>query len=411
MKRCFIVLCLSIFLLLCGGCRDRNDIDQLAIVIGLGIDRVSKSDPILVTVQIVNPAATKSPATEGGGGSESPFITFTSQGKSVGEAIRNLARISPRQLFFSHNKVVVLGKAFAESDISEAMDYFSRNREFRRTSRVVVAEQTARQVLETKTNIEKLPSLGLDLMLTSRDQIYIYPIILNDFLLHLKSDFGISYAPLVALRDIDQEIKPLLQQGNEKQTANPDEKTKKIYLAEMVVFKNNRLTGILDESDSKSLMWLINKVIGDIIVIPYHSDQGEDNFTVDIYEGHSKITPHITDNDITMEIVCSGNAKLRQSGDLSPQQKDLEIYKTMERETEQILKSRLEKTIATAQKMNVDFIGFGRHIHNDNPSEWHRIRNDWDQRFPVIKYTVTCKITISKAGITKGSAISKDYED
>lgn len=204
-RRLLLLNLLLLFSVLSGGCRDRNDVDDLAIVIGVGVDRVPGREPILVTAQVVNPAATHIPGAGGGGDQEKPFITLTGQGQSYGEAIRNLAKAFPRKLFFSHNKIVVLGKNFAEADISEAMDYMERDREFRRINWILVAEKTANEVLETKMDIEKLPAQGVYTLLTSKDQTFVYPINRNDFLLQLKSDSRVSYAPFIRLRDMKKE--------------------------------------------------------------------------------------------------------------------------------------------------------------------------------------------------------------
>lgn len=413
MRSKLIVSSVLLFLLLnFSGCRDRHNVDELAVVIGVGIDRVSGEEPIMVTAQVVNAGMIKSPGTEGGGGGDSkPVIILTSQGKSFLEAIRNLSRTSPRRLFFSHNKIIVLGKNFAESDIAEVMDYLQRDREFRRTNLILVAEQTAKEVLAAKMDVEKLSALGLHIWLNSKYQTFVYSINLNDFLLKLINDVGVSYAPLVSLKDTDQESKLKLEQTTGKPVENSDKKHHaQIYLQEMAVFKNNHLIGTLNENETKSLLWLTNKLKEDTIVVPYQTAEGETEFTIDILKETSKIIPHITtDGEINMEIVCQGEAALHEAGDLSPQVKDLQIYKWIEQETAKIVKTRLEQTINKAQnELKADFLGFGNQIHNYHPAEWHIIQEEWDQRFPEVQYNITVQVTINNAGIINGSAISKE---
>ncbi|WP_373665506.1 Ger(x)C family spore germination protein [Sporomusa silvacetica] len=394
-----------------GGCRDMNNVDELAIVLGVGIDRVRGTEPILLTVQIVNTSA-KGPGGEGGG-QDTQFITLTSQGKSLLDAERNLAKTSSRKVFFSHNKIVVLGKNFTASDISEAMDYIQRNREFRRTNLIVVAEQTAKEVLETKLDMEKLPMLGLHDMLVSKNQLFIYPVNINDFLLNLKTDIGISYASVVNLLDVTKENKIKQDQVAEKSGESSGTKgSTKIHLDKIAIFKNNRLVGTLTEQESIGFLWLINKLKRDTVVIPFPIAEEEKGISLDIIKGNSKIIPHITDKGITMEVVCTGEAELREAGYLSEQLKDLQIYKQLEQEAEKVLKAKVEQTIVRAQQdLKADFIGFGNQIHNYNPTEWHLIKADWEQRFPKIQYTITCHVTMRKAGIIKGSATLRNDEE
>lgn len=410
-----LTIVFSVFVLLnvfIGGCRDMNNVDELAIVLTVGLDRVRGTEPILLTVQIVDTSA-KGPGGEGSGGQDTPFITLTSQGKSLLDAERNLAKTSARKLFFSHNKIVVLGKNFTASDISEAMDYIQRNREFRRTNLIVVAEQTAKEVLETKLDLEKLPALGLHDMLVAKNQPFIYPVNINDFLLNLKTDIGVSYTPVVSLQAVTQENNVQQEQAAGKPEDSSGAKgSAKLHLDKMAIFKNNHLVGTLNEQESIGLLWLINKLKRDTVVIPFPIADEDKEFSVEILKGNSKIIPHITDKGITMEVVCTGEAELREAGYLREQLKDLQIYRQLEQETEKILKAQVEQTIVRAQHdLKADFIGFGNQIHNYNPTEWRQIKADWDQRFPEIQYTITFHVTMRKAGIIKGSATLRNSEE
>ncbi|VBB05144.1 spore germination gerac [Lucifera butyrica] len=404
----FLFLLLSV-----SGCRDRYDVDELAIVIGVGIDQVKGAEPILLTVQVVNPAATKSPGTEGGGGSggqNKPFIILTSQGKTVLEAVRNLTRTSPRKLLFSHNKIIVLGKTLAESDIAEVMDYIERDREFRRTNLVVVAEQTAKEILETKTDIEMLPALGLFTTLTGKSQEFVYPVNLNEFLLNLQNGIGVSYAPLVNLKDLNQESNRQLEQAAGKPMPTSTAKSPaKIDLDGMAVFRHNRLIGTLNDKESRDLLWLTNKLQRDMVTVPALTAKGDGEIAVDITKGNSEIIPHFTNHGITMDIICTGNATLRETGSFSPQLKDLQQYNQIEQKTEELLQARMEQTVNRAQQeLKADYLGFGNQIHNYNPPVWHRLQNDWDQTFPQIPYRVTFHITLLRAGTIRGSAIPEN---
>lgn len=378
MNRKWMAIAALLFLTaVCGGCRDRTDVNLLAVVIGVGVDRVNGPEPFRLTVQVVNSASVKGPG-EGGGGQEKPFLLITGQGKSLDEAVNNLAKTAPRKLLFSHSKVIVLGKALAETDITDVTDYFARSRQFRLTNKVVVAEKTAKEVLEAKSDIEKLPAMGLDTLLTAAEQNFVYPINLNNFMLYLNNEVGVSYAPLV------------------RKAASG------VYLQETAVFKNKRLVGLLDENDSKSLLWIIDKMHGDTVVLPPPRGNGENPITVGILEGHSKVVSHITDSGITMEIVCTAQGDLRETDNLRHDPHSLQLYREISQEVEKVLAARMVRMLARAQKeLNADFPGFGERIHNDNPAQWRLLKENWDRHFPEIKYTVTFKVTIAKAGVTK----------
>lgn len=397
-----------LFPVLITGCWDRTEVDELAIVIGVGIDRIPGNEPILLTVQIVNPATIKSTTKEDGAAGKT-FIVLESQGKSFFDAIRNLSKLSPRRLFFSHNKIVVLGKDFAKLGIAEVMDYMDRDREFRRINWILVADKTAKEVLETKLDIERLPAKGLETMMSNlKNQAFTYPINRNEFIIRLKDYSGVSYAPLISLIDAEKDINKKLEQFTGNQSNKSDtENSKKMQIEKTVIFKNNRFIGILSEEESKGHLWLINKLKGDTVVIPPKSGESNQEITMDIFEGNTKITHHVTKKGITMEIVCTGNAILREAGSTRMELNDLKKFRQLELESEKILKRKVERTIVRAQNFKADFVGFGNQIHNNFPQEMNAIKKDWDQIFPGIKYQVTFRIKILRMGKIKNPATLK----
>lgn len=366
-----------LFPFLLGGCWDRTEVSNLAIVIGTGVDRIPGNEPILLTVQIINPSGMKK-GKEGGGGEQS-FIVKSSQGKSLFDAIRNLSKELPRRLFFEHNKIVVLGREFAESGITDVFDYMERNKEFNSTNYILVAEKTAKEVLGVKMDIDKLPSQSIEPLLMNNN--FTYPINRNEFLLRLK-DIGVSFAPLIQLADREKETK--------------------IHIEKTAVFKNYRLIRFLTVNESKDLLWLINKIKEDTVVIPYKSNEREE-VTIDIFSGSTRITPRITEKEITMEILCTGKATLREAGNTGIEVKKQELFRQLEQKIEKILKKRVEQTINSAQRFNADFIGFANQIHNDNPVVWKPLENDWHQYFPKIKYHVNFQIKIVNTGVFRSS--------
>lgn len=399
----FIALLLLLPILL-SGCWDRDEVDELAIVVGLGVDKIPGNKPVLLTAQIVNPSALGK--TKDGGGTEKPFIVLTGQGKTFFAATRDLAKSSPRKLFFAHCKLIVMGKDFAQSGITEMQDFLERDFQFRRTVFMAVAENTAKEILETKLDLEKLPARGIDKMMRSLlENGFIYPIDRNKFLMRMKSDAQVSFAPLIQLVDQEKETKNKLEQVTGKPVESSEkDSVKKIQIERTALFKRDRLIGVLSANESKGLLWLINKIKEDTVIFPYRAGEGEEEVSVNIFEANTNITPRITGSNITIEIRCTGSAQLRGAGNTYFTVKNQKMLKQFEQKTEKKLKEQVEQTIASAQeKYNTDFVEFAHIIHNASPAAWYRINKDWDQIFPSIKYKVTFEIDMSKTGIVNNS--------
>lgn len=393
---------------LTSGCWDSSEVNNLAIVIGVGIDRIPGAEPLLVTVQIIDPSGMKQGGNGsdggngGGGGGQQPFVVKTSQGKTFYDAISNLSKELSRRIYFEHNKTVIFGKEFAKSGLADVLDHMERDKEFRSTNFMVVTEKTANEVLEAKMDIEKLPAESMEDLLKNNN--FTYPITRNEFLLTMKS-IGVSTSPLVQLVDRDKEVQKKLKQATKSQTnSSGSQATKKINVAKTTIFKNYRVIGVMTENESKDFLWFINEQKVDTVVIPYKTNGDDAEVTIDILEGSSTITPKITAQRITMEIQCKGKAIVREAGNTGLEVKKQDLIRQLELKTEKMLKSRMEQTIEAAQKRyNADFIGFGNHLHNQDPVVWRSLKKDWDKYFPQIKYQVNVQIKIVNVGIFHNS--------
>ncbi|WP_281890333.1 hypothetical protein [Paenibacillus sp. YYML68] len=129
------VLCLLLAIPLTG-CWNRKELNDLAIAGGLAIDQADASQ-YKVTVQVVDPSEV---ASRKGGGGRSPVLTFEATAPSVFEAIRKLTTSSPRKIYLSHLRIVVLGQQLAERGIAKPLEFLSRDHEVRSDFFVILAK-------------------------------------------------------------------------------------------------------------------------------------------------------------------------------------------------------------------------------------------------------------------------------
>lgn len=88
MKKHMIVL--LILSLLLSGCWDSRELNEIAITLALGVDKVE--DEYQITVQVVVPAEVSMKT----GSGRSTVTLFQSNGKTVYEAFRKMTKDSPR---------------------------------------------------------------------------------------------------------------------------------------------------------------------------------------------------------------------------------------------------------------------------------------------------------------------------
>lgn len=142
------------------GCWNSRELNDLAIVSGIGIDLTANNGEFRVTFQVVNPSAS---STSMGSGNGMPAVTVISASdRTVFGALRKASKRATRQLFFAHSQLVVVGESLARSGIEGLFDIFERSHELRLNSPVLISRNSdAASVLKILTTLESLPSMGV----------------------------------------------------------------------------------------------------------------------------------------------------------------------------------------------------------------------------------------------------------
>ncbi|WP_051318462.1 Ger(x)C family spore germination protein [Cohnella thermotolerans] len=151
------------------GCWSRHELNDPAIVVGLGIDKAG--DGYKVSAQIVNPGQVSS--RNGMAKGLPPVVTFTEQGKTVPEALRRMTTKLSKRLYFSHLRIVVFGERMAREGIRKPLDFISREAAMRNDFFLVVAKGCeASDVLGISSSIDPIPANNLYTKLSNSDRLW-----------------------------------------------------------------------------------------------------------------------------------------------------------------------------------------------------------------------------------------------
>jgi len=148
--------------LLLTGCWNNRDLTEINIVSAFGIDR-TEDGKVLLTAQVVEPAAIQSTASgkgKGGGTQPKPVFVESYEGETVFEAIRGMLSIVDKRLFLSTARVLILGERLSKDGINEVLDFFQRDHEVEYKMDVLVARNaTPKEILEMETDIDSIPAV------------------------------------------------------------------------------------------------------------------------------------------------------------------------------------------------------------------------------------------------------------
>ena len=414
-KLALLMVCLSLLLT---GCWDYKEVDRLATVIAIGLDRIPGSKIILLTVQIASPegkGGNKQTGGQGGGGGGA-YTVMNSEGKSLSEAIRNLGAQSTRRILLSHCKLIVLGKDLAEMGIGGILDELKRDREFRRTAWMLTTDKTAKEILEKDIALEQVPARGLDLILQNFETAgRVLPMNCNEFFALLNGDSQVSFTPIAQLDDIDKQVTSQLQKAVGR-PLDSEGKPKTLTIGKTAVFKNLKMVGVLNEAETRAHRWLVDSPKGSSITFTYapqaqtNGEKGE--ISLDIKDGKTTITPQISEDGITMNIVMTVKTSLHDVGTTGVKVLDPKAIEQLQLQAAETMKLQLEQIINTAQKeLKSDCIGFTENLHNYSSVEWNQIKDNWDDIFPTVDYQISCEVEILSTGMIGNPTLQSESEE
>ena len=239
---------LGLSLVILTGCWNAREIDELAFIMAIGVDRDESDGELIVSYRIANPTALGVGESGGsqGGGTLSNETTFTVmvKAKTIAEAMSRLRTQLPRRPFLSHLQGIIIGESLARSGVGEVLDYFEREEELRRSVHIFVTKDMSAAELFTRARQPLITSLGVAIsgLLSQAPEAGYAPVVrVGDFLERLSSPRTETFAPAL-------ELSSTAMMG--------DSQLNQIVLRGTAVFRRDRLAGYLDDRETAILQMI-----------------------------------------------------------------------------------------------------------------------------------------------------------
>lgn len=418
MKKLAVCLLLIINTLWLSGCWDRMEINDLAIVTAVGVDKM-EDGRICLTLLI--PAPKLFPSAGGGGGGDggdkAPTIVMSECGKSIMDAFRCLQEKSSREIMFSHVRFIVIGEKLARSGVNEVLDFFSRYRQSNLRAHVLVTQEDIAELMAADPGIERTVS---ELIHEEGEMGISVRIDLKDFIAMLTEE-GIEP---VAGRI---EIVPLVMEHKEKGGASGAEKgqengqgkgeenkkkpKKTLSIRGAVIFHKDKLVGWMNDAEARGLVWLRDEMEQGVITVDIPDDKGGGRISVRLREAKVKFKPKIKEEILHMSLAVTTQAVVYESSskmDLS----DPKSIVYIENAVGDRIRERVEQALALLQRQfQSDAVGFGTALYRQYPKEWlHTYKDTWDELFPELDIPVAINVRIPRVGFVTKSLIREESE-
>lgn len=369
-----IVVCSSL-ILSTTGCWNRTEVDELSVVMAVGLDKQEQRGKVQFTAQIFRPTEKK----EGGmgvGGGEMTYWNLKSTGDTVYSAVQGTDHKAPRHLYFAHNQVVIFSRNNAREGMQKQIDFFMREHQNRLNVWILVAKGRADEILEVQPQLEKMPALDIaDLIQTQVEASQSSVVNLKQFSTRLMSKTTSPIAPFIEV--------------------SGKGKKRTVLISGTAVFKKDKLAGQLNKTETRGLLWVIGEVKRGIIETECLGGGGK--ASLNIIRADSKMVPEIKGNKIKMKI------QLKEEGILGSQSCPENLATppkivALEKKKANAIRSEILAALKTARKLRADIFGFGDAIHQKYPKQWKELESKWDEVFPEIEVEITVDAKIRRSG-------------
>lgn len=321
MKKILIII---LTLLLCTGCFDYKEINDLAIINAIGVDY--ENDEYVITLEILNDQIDKD-------SSKITSYTKVGHGKNLTSAIENAADKLSKQLIFNHIKLMILSKSVVENKFENIIDLFLRNTYFRENFYVISATKNKPETLLNHTTNES-------------------PIASTAIIDTLES---ISYSSNTnLLKKFDEIIEEVITYGIDTCFSNITLKDDEFIIDGMSIFNNYNYKGNLNSEYVK-----IYKLLTDNFDRPsYTINYNNLSFTVAINNG--KLKTEINNGSINV----NGNLMGRiLDNDPAFNIRDPKNLERIDNDFTNLLNKKISEFIKVLQDNNSDILGITKNYY------------------------------------------------
>lgn len=372
-------------LFLLTGCYNYRELNDLAIVSGIGISMVD--DEYEVTLEVVNVKKEQ----DSSAANQPEFVIYTSKSKSIQEAFRKVVKEAPKKVYTAQVDILIIDESVARDEISGIVDFFARDPEVRSEFYVLVGKEE--DILEITTPLVNVSSTNILNSLES-DNDYLGTVNLVTY-----HDFVSNYLN----ENIEIALPSIEAIGNKVEGENIDniEKTADEatgILSTIGVFKDNKLVGYLTEEESVAF----NLVMGNINTTLIETEYDNYEFIVnEIIKVDSKVDATPKDNKITISI--GGKATISEanySGNLNKSKTIQNIEDDLNKKIEEMIKENVNNVI---DKYNSDIFGFADLYYKTDAKYFKEIKDKWyDEYFNNIEIEVKSNVNIFEKGNLNG---------
>lgn len=382
------------------GCWDRLEIEERAVVLGIGIDTARAESMkeeaeiahlkgafpapagtmIKLTAQVAVPGRIPLGPGEGGGGAggaQKPVWVLSVVGHTLDDAISNLQQQIAGRLFFGHLRVIVLSKDIAQKDLSNINDNLRRNPDVRRTNWMVVSEGRADELMKMSPQLERVPSIYLLATMDRAVQMGKLPNAFVGTFWTAGSAVGMEpFLPYVKLVG-----------------------TGGLQISGIAFFRGESMVGHTEPLEIGAYMGIKGLKSGGYNVVT-KIPGSETSVMYNVTHRKSRIDVAIKNGRPQFKVKVHNEGNLREkTGEVPKLQTEVitQIEKELSEEGYKGYKNLIKKT----QEKSSDIFGFGEYVRAKEPKYWNehiKTEDNWRKMYKDVEIQVQTQFSIRRIG-------------
>lgn len=383
---------LFILTLLVTGCWDRKEMENRGYVLGVGIDHVVSPEPkglhdldetpqaagqrkykLTFEMPKFNKLDTSKEISKG-----QSHLIWAGEGESMFAITRMISTKTYFSPFFEDLQILIFSEAVAREGVGDILDFFLRDAEMRRLTKIFVTPGRAEDILKAELKVAEVNSIFIS-KLTSNTA---------------KAPYFAGKAELgqiaQAFRSNNSFIVPMIVVEN-----------KEVRLLKGAIFnKDHKMVGEMNELEILGGK-ILRKILKEgIVVVPNPADP-QHLAVFEIYEKKINIDSHVQDGQpvFTVKAILIGN--LGENMVHEQDAVDPIFTQAVEKEIATEVTRSIKAAFSKQQQLKADVTELGGLVHRQHPDYWKNAKDRWDEEvFPMAQLDVSVKIQIRRPVIT-----------
>ena len=352
------------------------NIEKTAIVTAIAIDyntNANEKEKYLVTAQIAVPEVSNTTA-------ENPKAIIEGKGSTIAEAINSIGNISGWYPKLAFCNLIVCGKETANENLLKEIDFFARTLNILDSATVILAENSASELLKTASPFDNISSFALQKILL-KDPGFDNDVAVMDVRNFVKGCFSKTESAFMPLVKIIKQTTLDKENSENKNSGKNGNKGDVLFDATTTaLFKSGKFVYSLDKELTTTFNLLTKKSSSTTLPITLNMGEKQENYLLSFLDVTPKIKLNATENDLILNLELKIYAKIVD--DDAPYSdatytKNVPLSKAVVKQTENTLTKRMERLVNALKESKCDFFNLSELLYRFNYKHYFRYKDNY----------------------------------